>query len=387
MRTDDFTSAAPGSLVAIGGGIQAYRPAPLPPVLTLSLAESRVLSEAEHALGELSGAGSMLPNPDLLIRPFLRREAVLSSRIEGTIATIGQLALFEEANAPESETGDVREVFNYLAALDAGFDSIAQGYPISNWLMRQLHKQLMTNVRGSDQSPGSFRVKQNAIGVRGRGFDHASYIPPPPTDLPELLGDLERFIQQPAEMPVLAQIALVHYQFEAIHPFMDGNGRIGRLLIALLLCQYGVLSQPLLYLSDYFERNRDEYIYRLLSVSQRGEWNEWISFFATGVAEQARDARERAKALLDLWQSYRRRIQASGHSSRTLTLVDWLFDRPTLTVTRAAQGLEVTPRAAGNLVEKLVQAGILTEITGRPRYRMFVANEILELTERRTATA
>jgi Fic family protein len=387
MRTDDFTSAAPGSLVAIGGGIQAYRPAPLPPVLTLSLAESRVLSEAEHALGELSGAGSMLPNPDLLIRPFLRREAVLSSRIEGTIATIGQLALFEGANAPESETGDVREVFNYLAALDAGFDSIAQGYPISNWLMRQLHKQLMTNVRGSDQSPGSFRVKQNAIGVRGRGFDHASYIPPPPTDLPELLGDLERFIQQPAEMPVLAQIALVHYQFEAIHPFMDGNGRIGRLLIALLLCQYGVLSQPLLYLSDYFERNRDEYIYRLLSVSQRGEWNEWISFFATGVAEQARDARERAKALLDLWQSYRRRIQASGHSSRTLTLVDWLFDRPTLTVTRAAQGLEVTPRAAGNLVEKLVQAGILTEITGRPRYRMFVANEILELTERRTATA
>jgi Fic family protein len=387
MRTDDFTSAAPGSLVAIGGGIQAYRPAPLPPVLTLSLAESRVLSEAEHALGELSGAGSMLPNPDLLIRPFLRREAVLSSRIEGTIATIGQLALFEEANAPESETGDVREVFNYLAALDAGFDSIAQGYPISNWLMRQLHKQLMTNVRGSDQSPGSFRVKQNAIGVRGRGFDHASYIPPPPTDLPELLGDLERFIQQPAEMPVLAQIAQVHYQFEAIHPFMDGNGRIGRLLIALLLCQYGVLSQPLLYLSDYFERNRDEYIYRLLSVSQRGEWNEWISFFATGVAEQARDARERAKALLDLWQSYRRRIQASGHSSRTLTLVDWLFDRPTLTVTRAAQGLEVTPRAAGNLVEKLVQAGILTEITGRPRYRMFVANEILELTERRTATA
>jgi Fic family protein len=168
---------------------------------------------------------------------------------------------------------------------------------------------------------------------------------------------------------------------------MYGNGRIGRLLIALLLCQYGVLSQPLLYLSDYFERNRDEYIYRLLSVSQRGEWNEWISFFATGVAEQARDARERAKALLDLWQSYRRRIQASGHSSRTLTLVDWLFDRPTLTVTRAAQGLEVTPRAAGNLVEKLVQAGILTEITGRPRYRMFVANEILELTERRTATA
>jgi Fic family protein len=150
MRTDDFTSAAPGSLVAIGGGIQAYRPAPLPPVLTLSLAESRVLSEAEHALGELSGAGSMLPNPDLLIRPFLRREAVLSSRIEGTIATIGQLALFEEANAPESETGDVREVFNYLAALDAGFDSIAQGYPISNWLMRQLHKQLMTNVRGSE---------------------------------------------------------------------------------------------------------------------------------------------------------------------------------------------------------------------------------------------
>jgi Fic family protein len=387
MRTDDFTSAAPGSLVAIGGGIQAYRPAPLPPVLTLSLAESRVLSEAEHALGELSGAGSMLPNPDLLIRPFLRREAVLSSRIEGTIATIGQLALFEEANAPESETGDVREVFNYLAALDAGFDSIAQGYPISNWLMRQLHKQLMTNVRGSDQSPGSCRFNQKSNCVRGRGFDHASYIPPPPTDLPELLGDLERFIQQPAEMPVLAQIALVHYQFEAIHPFMDGNGRIGRLLIALLLCQYGVLSQPLLYLSDYFERNRDEYIYRLLSVSQRGEWNEWISFFATGVAEQARDARERAKALLDLWQSYRRRIQASGHSSRTLTLVDWLFDRPTLTVTRAAQGLEVTPRAAGNLVEKLVQAGILTEITGRPRYRMFVANEILELTERRTATA
>jgi len=385
MRTEDFTSVMPGSLVAIGGGLHAYKPNPLPPVLTLSLPESRLLSEAEHALGELSGAGSMLPNPDLLIRPFLRREAVLSSRIEGTIATIQQLALFEEANAPETETGDVREVFNYLAALNAGLEAISQGYPISNWLIRQLHEQLMTNVRGSDQNPGSFRVEQNAIGVRGRGFEQASYIPPPPTDLPELLGDLERFIQQPADMPVLAQIALIHYQFEAIHPFMDGNGRIGRLLISMLLCKYAVMSQPLLYLSDYFERNRDEYISYLLSVSQRGEWNNWISFFAVGVAEQARDARQRAKALLDLWQSYRERIQASGHSSRALTLVDWLFDRPTLTVTRAAKGLEVTPRAAGNLVEKLVHAGILTEITGKSRYRLFVANEILALTEKRAS--
>jgi Fic family protein len=369
--------------MATDGGLMAFRPDSLPPELAFSLTESGLLSEAEHALGELSGAGGMLPNPNLLIRPFLRREAILSSRIEGTIATAQQLVLFEEANSPADETGDVRQVFNYLVALNSGLEALAHGHPISKWLIRQLHETLMTHVRGSDQNPGAFRTEQNAIGRRGRRFEDASYIPPPPSELPLLLDDLEQFAQARADMPVVAQIAIIHYQFEAIHPFMDGNGRIGRLLISLLLCAYGALSQPLLYLSDYLDRHRDEYIDRLLSVSQRGAWNEWIMFLAAGVIEQARDALARTRELLELWQRYRHQVQESRYSARTLTIVDWLFERPSVTVSRVARGLNVTPPAASNLIDKLVDSGILREATGQTRNRVFVADEILQLTERK----
>lgn len=384
MRASEFTKESPGELIQINDGYMAYRPAPLPPDINFTLAESRLLAEAEHALGELSGAGEMLPNPELLIRPFLRREAVLSSRIEGTIATIQQLAFFEEDDAPETETGDVREVFNYVAALSAGLSSIAEGHPINKTLIRQLHRYLMTNVRGSDRNPGSFRTEQNAIGTRGGEIDTARYVPPPPTDLHYLLDDLEKFMRRRADMPVVAQVALIHYQFEAIHPFMDGNGRIGRLLISLLLCYYESLTQPLLYLSDYFDRNRDQYIEHLLAISQRGAWNEWIAFFAVGTRDQAREARGLTRELLDLLQKYRRNVEDSRFPARAVRIVDLLFERPVITISRAAKELGVTPRAASSLISKLESIGIVTEGTGKPRNRVFVATELIRLTDGRT---
>jgi Fic family protein len=381
VRRSDFTDEAPGSLVSIGAGLSAFVPNPLPPELRFNAAETALIADAERSLGQLAGAGGMLPNPELVIRPFLRKEAVLSSRIEGTIATVEQLVLFEEADRPESETGDVREVFNYLEALNLGIGALATGYPVSKHLIRQLHGKLMDGVRGSDQKPGEFRTEQNAIGVKGRGIERATYVPPPPTEVIALLDDLERFMQVRHPLPAIVQIALIHYQFESIHPFMDGNGRVGRLLISLLLITYEVMDQPLLYLSDFFDRNRDEYIENLLQVSQTGSWNTWIAFFARGVHEQSNNARTLAVELLDLWQKYRRTIQENGISARALSIVDWLFERPSITVPRAASQLHITQAAARNLVERLESEGIVKEVTGKPRNRIYVATEIVKLTE------
>lgn len=381
MRTEDFTSTSPGALVTIERNLHAFVPNNLPPALTFTAAEAALIAEAERALGELAGAGSMLPNPDLIIRPFLRKEAVLSSRIEGTIATIEQLILFEEANSPTSEQGDVREVFNYFEALGSGIEALSAGYPVSKQLIRQLHNTLMSGVRGSDKHPGEFRKEQNAIGIKGRGIEQATYVPPPPTEVLPLLDELERFMLVRHELPAIVQIALIHYQFESIHPFMDGNGRVGRLLISLLMIAYDIMDQPLLYLSDYFERNRDQYLAHLLGVSQAGQWNEWIVFFSTGVREQSRIARQLALDLLHLWQRYRMVVHDRGLSARALTIVDWLFDRPSITVPRAASQLGITQAAARNLVERLESESIVREVTGKARHRIYVAHEILELTE------
>lgn len=380
MQQADFSEHAPGRFVQSPEGYWTFVPHPLPPKLEFDLQTIRLLSEANRGLGELAGVGQTLPNPHLLIGPFLRREAIFSSRIEGTTATAEELLLFEALPTEEPRTPDAREVANYVKALEYGLQRL-KNLPVSLRLIRELHGVLLSGVRGQDRRPGEFRRSQNIIGQRGQRIEHARYVPPPVPEMQQGLDEFERFLHTPSDLPFLVQLALIHYQFEAIHPFMDGNGRIGRLLITLLLCERGLLKEPLLYLSAYFERNRDAYVDHLLHVSQAGTWSEWIQFFLQGVAEQSEDAIRRSQSLLSLWQNYRGRFQTARSSALLLKLVDALFAYPATWISRARKQLGVTHRSAQLNVEKLVAAGILAEKTGRQRNRVYLAPEILAIIE------
>jgi len=378
MDPSDFTDDSPGELVKTIEGIWAFVPDPLPPQFEIGPSTINKLSAADFAMGELRGIGQMLPNPQLLINPFLRREAVLSSRIEGTIASLDQLILFEVEPTREPQNPDVGEVANYVSAMEYGLRRLDE-LPVSLRLIREVHEKLFRGVRGQDRRPGEFRQTQNASGQQGRPVEEARYIPPPVAQMTQALSDLELFIHQPADLPFLIQLALVHYQFEAIHPFLDGNGRIGRLLLSLLLCEKGYLTQPLLYLSGFLEKNRDRYIDLLLRVSQKGDWAGWVEFFLEGVAEQSRDVIQRSGLLLELRQQYRDSAQTARASALPLQLVDRLFQAPALTISMAQGLLGVTHVSAQRSIERLVALGILSEVTGQQRNRIYVAKEILSL--------
>ncbi len=334
------------------------------------------LEEAALALGQLNGIGHTLPNPHMLIRAFQQREALLSSRIEGTVADQQDL-LFADLDRTKTPAENVKEVRNYVDALNFGLKQLEK-LPVCLRVIRDTHQQLMRGVRGQEQRPGEFRDIQNYVGKPG-GFGNARYIPPPVAQMTECLGDFEKFLHEQTQIPPLIRLALIHYQFEAIHPFRDGNGRIGRLLLALLLCDWKLQSKPLLYLSAYLDHHRDEYFDHLLAVSQRGAWNDWIVFFLKGVAEQAKDAADRAQKLLALRDQYRTRMQAAHAPGSCLLLIDDLFELPALTVPLAADKLKLSyPGAKGN-VTKLVQAGILKETRERQHPRLYVASGVLEL--------
>ncbi len=380
LQPADFATDAPGSLVKATQGYWTFVPNPLPPRLTLDLETIRRLSEAERALGQLAGVGRMLPNPHLLVHPFLRREAVLSSQIEGTIASLEQLALFEASPPAETALQNVREVANYAKAMEHGLQRLKE-LPVSLRLIREVHEQLLRGVRGEEYRPGEFRQGQNFIAKPGQAIEDARFVPPPVPAMMQALADFEMYLHSTSDLPGLVQLALIHYQFESIHPFMDGNGRIGRLLIALLLCERDYLSQPLLYLSAYFERNRDAYMDNLLRVSQLGAWSEWIKFFLRGVAEQSRDAVERSQRLLDLQQQYRTKVQTARASALLPKLVDQLFASPAITIAQAKDRLGVTYRGAQLNIAKLEKAGILREYTAGSRNRIYIADGILTALE------
>jgi Fic family protein len=385
MQPTDFTKDMRGKVIRHPSGYWYFVPSPLPPDVPLTWGLVRQLSEADRGLAELAGVARNLPNPHLLIGPFIRREAVLSSRIEGTQASLSDLFFFEAAG-PASPVvralpaPDVKEVANYVRAMEYGLERLKQ-FPLSLRLMRELHGKLMEGVRGEELTPGEFRKSQNWIGPLGCTLMDATFVPPPVPEMKDALDKLERYLHSKSLLPPLVRMALVHYQFEAIHPFLDGNGRIGRLLISLLLSHEGLLLQPLLYLSAYFEWNRQEYYRLLLSVSQAGSWSEWIEFFLKGVAEQSRDAIWRTGKLLDLWKSYRRKLASARSSALLLRLVDDLFEYPVVTVPRTAARLGITQRSAGLNIQKLVAANILTEVTGRQRYRTFVSQPIIDVIE------
>ncbi len=375
-----------GRNVRVGLGDVAYDafvPNPLPPDIPLGLELFAALSDADRALGELSGLGRMLPNPDLLINPFIRKEAVLSSRIEGTQATITEVYEFEaEAETPGRRGGseDVQEVVNYIEAFWYGFKRIDE-LPLSGRLLKEMHEHLLQGVRGKQKNPGEFRVTQNWIGPRDCLLKDASYVPPPVAEMEEAIREFEQYLHEPdPRLPPLVRLALIHCQFEMIHPFLDGNGRIGRLLVSLLLVHWKLLPLPLLYLSAYFERDRDLYYDRLLATSRDGAWREWILYFLGGVAMQARDATERAKRLQDLQQEWRGRVTQARSSALLLKLVDSLFRSPVLTIPRAARLLDVTYPTAKSNVEKLVRTGILHPFRGGTSYgRRFWAPDVLNV--------
>jgi len=379
MNREQFSTRDTGRLVKTLDGHTAFVPAPLPPKIELSFELMSRLSEADHALGTLGGIGRILPNPHVLTQPFLNREAVLSSRIEGTEASATDLALFQAAGAPESNESDVREVSNYVIALQYGLKRLDE-LPLSLRFIREVHEKLMTGVRGGDRNPGEFRHVQNWIGPAGSRIDNATYVPPPVQEMHAALDQFERYIHERSPMPVLLRAALVHYHFEAIHPFLDGNGRVGRLLIAFLLHAEKILDQPLLYLSAFFERHRREYYRRLVEVTMKGAWLDWIDFFLRGVTEQANDAVRRTRELLDLSDSYRRKIAPARNAGVLASLIDDLFASPATTISSVASKLDMSYPAAKKNVQKLVALRILKPRRSG-RGSVYVAEDVLKIVE------
>jgi len=367
-----------GRLIRSASGYSAFVPNPLPPALNWSSKLIRALSDADRLIGRLAGEGAQLPNPHVLIRPFLRREAVLSSRIEGTQATLGELLAAEAGAAVERSPEDLREVGNCVVALEYGIKRL-KSLPLSLRLVRELHARLMRGVRGGQVTPGEFRRTQNWIGPPGCTLMNATYVPPPPDELMASLGDWEKALRR-TELPPLIHVALIHSQFEAIHPFLDGNGRVGRLLITLLLIERSVLPAPLLYLSAFFEATRREYYDRLLGVTQRSEWEPWLEYFLNGVARQSEDAVGRSQRINRLIAKWRRSIV--GASSRNMLLVlDLVAENPFITAKRAAERLKIAFTTAQRAIDRLQKAGALVQTTEGRRDRVYCARELLDILE------
>jgi Fic family protein len=359
-------------------GYWTFLPNPLPPSVEFSSDLVAALSKADLSLGRLGGLGQVLPNPNLLVVPYVRREAVLSSRIEGTRSSLSDLFYYEATEEPARASSDVREVANHVRAMQHGLDRLIE-LPLSLRLLREIHARLVEGVRGRELTPGEYRGSQNWVGPPGCTLDEAIYVPPTVTDMHSALGALEGFLHSRPDMPLLVRCALAHYQFEAIHPFLDGNGRIGRLLITLLLCERGALPQPLLYLSAYFERLRSEYYDRLLAVSQSGDWAGWIGFFLRGVEEQARDAIECGNRILKLHGQYQEKLTKLGVPANYLRVADELFANPYSTVSSLARRLSVSFPTAAAAIRKLEELGIVREVTGRPRNKVYLAEELLRI--------
>ncbi len=367
-----------GRLVPRPGGYSAFIPNPLPPRLEWTPALARALSDADRRIGRLAAEGGRLPNPHLLIRPFIRREAVLSSRIEGTQATLGELLASEAGAAVDRSPDDLREVANYVAALEHGVRRL-KTLPLSLRLVKELHARLLKGVRGDHATPGEFRRSQNWIGPAGCTLANASYVPPPPDVLMDCLSQWEGFLHT-RELPPLVQIALAHYQFEAIHPFLDGNGRVGRLLITLTLVERDVLPTPLLYLSAFFEATRRDYYQGLRDVSERGSWTTWIEYVLNGIARQAEDALSRAARINELLRRWTSKV-TGGRTSTPHRLLDLLAGNPFITVKGAAKDMGVAFTTAQRSVDRLQKARILVQAGEAKRDRVYCAREILDILE------
>lgn len=357
-------------------GYDFYVPAPLPRSMDLGAEVVVALSNADRALGRLAGAGRLLPDPRLLVRPYLVTEALASSRIEGTRASLSEV-LEANVEAEPSEDHDVREVQNYIAAFDLG-RALLEDLPLSLRLVKRIHERLLTGVRGEEKRPGEFRTSQNWIGSPGGTLEQAAYVPPRhDPEMLDALGDWESFLNEDLDLPLLVAAGLLHLQFESIHPFLDGNGRIGRLMVTLYLLAADELPEPLLYLSPWFERHRDEYYAKLQGVRERGELQAWLRFFLEGVGVMATEAIDRAESLTDLQRGYREALV--GDRSNASAVVDMLFENPFVTTRRVMNALDVTNAGANNAIRRLEDRGWLSRrgTSGRGGRITWAAHEIL----------
>ncbi len=370
-----------GKVVRAFAGYQAFIPNPLPPKFEWDNYLVNSLSRADHILGMLSREGSKLPNPHLLIRPFIAREAVLSSRIEGTQATLGEILAQEAGANVDRNPDDLQEVRNYISALDYGLKRL-QSLPLSLQLVKEIHGKLMQGVRGSHATPGEFRRVQNWIGSPGCTIDTAKYVPPMPGELMGCLDSFEKFLHD-RTLPPLIHIALCHYQFEAIHPFLDGNGRIGRLLITLLLIERKLLSSPLLYLSAFFEATRSEYYDQLYNISNRGTWHDWFSYFLNGVVLQSLDALSRAERINILIANWQTEVSSKTEGVAS-GIVRYLAVNPYFTIRKVVENLGVVFTTAQRAIVKLEDLGIVSQTSQGKRDRVYCATDILNILEEPT---
>jgi Fic family protein len=364
-------------------GYRAFIPAPLPPQpgVTMDLELTRLLSEADHALGRLDGVTSILPNPDLFVSMYVRHEAVLSSQIEGTQSTLEDVLQFEIDAKGDEHPKDVEEVVNYVRAINYGLKRLNE-LPLSLRLICEIHEQLLKGVRGANRTPGEFRRSQNWIGPENCTLATATFVPPPVHEMQEALNNLEKFLHDTREFPVLIHCGLAHAQFETIHPFLDGNGRVGRLLITFLLCQRGTLRFPLLYLSHYLKFHRAEYYDRLMAIRNDGNWESWLKFFLKGVGEVSRSATETARRILELRRKHQALIQSKiVNQTNAVGLLDYLFEQPIVTVRFVEERLGCAFVTAGKLLDQFTELKILSEVTGRQRNRRYEYAPYLALFE------
>ena len=356
-------------------GYRAFIPAPLPPVPPIRMEGElqSLLSLADRALGRLDGSILTLPNPDLFVYMYVRKEAVLSSQIEGTQSSLQDLLAAEAHIFSSDAPKDVDEVINYVTAMNYGLDRLRE-FPLSVRLIKEIHGHLLQGVRGARLTPGELRTSQNWIGAGGCTLNEATFIPPPPYEVPVVLGALENFLHSESPLPQLVQIGLAHAQFETIHPFLDGNGRIGRLLITFLLCQRKILLKPVLYLSHFFKQHRTEYYEHLQAIRDHGHWEQWLAFFLRGIASVSREATETARRILALREDHRTAVttilgRAAGNGHRVL---ESLYQHPTVSVAKVQELTGTTYTAANSLVSRLVTLGVLQEATGNKRNRVFL---------------
>lgn len=363
-------------------GYRAFIPSPLPPEPKIRLEGDlqTLLSQADRALGRLDGSIQTLPHPDLFVAMYVRKEAVLSSQIEGTQSSLQDVLAAEARVLSSRRPSDVGEVFNYVGAMNYGLERL-QDLPVSIRLIREIHAKLLTGVRGQHLTPGELRNSQNWIGPSGCTLAEATFVPPPPHEVPSALTNLERFLHAEIRLPLLIKIGLAHAQFETIHPFLDGNGRIGRLLITFLLCEKQVLLKPVLYLSYYFKRYRQQYYEHLQAVRDEGTWERWLAFFLKGVFEVSQQATNTARQILSLREEHRQIItnqlgRAAGNGHRVLEL---LYQNPIVSISEVQHLIGTTYPAANNLVTRLVEHGILQELTGQRRNRRFIYMDYIRL--------
>ena len=378
------TAARAGHYLRQPTGYRAFVPAPLPPDPSVRIGSEiqRLLSEADRALGRLDGSVQTLPHPDLFVYMYVRKEAVLSSQIEGTQSSLQDLLAEEAHVATDDRPRDVEEVVNYVRAMNHGLARLGE-LPVSVRLIREIHQELLRGVRGSRLTPGELRRTQNWIGPGGCTLAEATFVPPPPDMVPAALGDLERFLHGADDLPMLVQIGLAHAQFETIHPFLDGNGRVGRLLITFLLCEKGALHKPVLYLSHYFKKHRQTYYELLQAIRDRGDFEEWLAFFLRGVTEVSVEAAETARRILELREAHRREIterfgRAAGNGHRVL---ERLYEQPIVSVSNLMELLGTTFAGANQIVQRLVEIGVLREFTGQARHRRFRYDAYVRLFE------